>query len=324
MRSLLLGLLAVGTIPVSSSAIAESWLSQLPQDSSKNNSHNICLTSSPANCGQGNLVAKINLRDNLWFMPLGNFLFSRFRLDGCWHQSTSIINHSHRGCLLSANGLLNPYFYSRGIGIVNNSVSVFNSENKVRSASPFTTSLQQLPRLSRSSLIVPSSRNLTSLCSTVKAASSSCLAGEELKLANPAPATERIASSFGWRRRPYSGQRQFHQGIDYGAPLGTPVVAAANGIVIEVVSGCTDFGNRFCGSQFGNWVQIDHGNGRIATYAHLLNKSIIVKKGMKVWKNQKIAQVGSSGWSTGAHLDFRLQVNGQYQNPADYVTAIAE
>ena len=75
---------------------------------------------------------------------------------------------------------------------------------------------------------------------------------------------------------------QFHKGIDYGAPLGSPVVAANDGVVIKVVSGCTDFGNRWCGSQFGNWIEIDHGNGTIATYAHLRHRSIVIREGMKV------------------------------------------
>ena len=138
-------------------------------------------------------------------------------------------------------------------------------------------------------------------------------------LVHPAPETERIASVFGWRIRPFSGRRQMHNGIDYGAPLGSPVVATRDGIVTKVVSGCLDFRQRWCGSQFGNWIEIDHGNGMIATYAHLLNNSITVQEGTQVWQNQEIAKVGSSGWSTGAHLDFRIKIDGEYQNPADYV-----
>ena len=138
-------------------------------------------------------------------------------------------------------------------------------------------------------------------------------------LINPAPKTERIASVFGWRIRPFSGRLQMHNGIDYGAPLGSPVVAAKDGIVTKVVSGCLDFRQRWCGSQFGNWIEIDHGSGMVATYAHLLNNSITVQEGTKVWQNQEIAKVGSSGWSTGAHLDFRIKVNGEFKNPANYV-----
>ena len=168
----------------------------------------------------------------------------------------------------------------------------------------------KFPQLSRSSLIVSFPQDNSSFVPI------------NTKLANPAPETKRIASPFGWRKRPYSNQLQFHQGIDYGAPFSSPVVAAGNGIVTKVVSGCADFGNLFCGGQLGNWIEIDHGNGTIGTYGHLKSSSIKVKAGMKVRKNQNIAQVGSSGWSTGAHLDFRLEVNGKHQDPANYVMAI--
>ncbi len=166
------------------------------------------------------------------------------------------------------------------------------------------------PQLSRSSLIVAFPQEDSSFVPVAT------------KLANPAPETKRIASRFGWRKRPYSNQLQFHQGIDYGAPYSSPVVAVGNGIVTRVVSGCADFGNLFCGGQLGNWIEIDHGNGKIGTYGHLKRSSITVTEGMKVWKNQNIAQVGSSGWSTGAHLDFRLKVNGKHEDPAKYVMAI--
>lgn len=170
-------------------------------------------------------------------------------------------------------------------------------------------SIPQFPKLSRSSLIVNFPQEHSSFVL------------EDTKFAHPAPETERIASPFGWRRRPYSHQLQFHQGIDYGAPYGSPVVAIGNGIVTKVVSGCADFGNLFCGNQLGNWIEIDHGNGAIGTYGHLKNSSIAVTEGMKVRKNQNIAQVGSSGWSTGAHLDFRLKVNGKPEDPDKYVMA---
>ncbi len=170
----------------------------------------------------------------------------------------------------------------------------------------------EFPKLSRTSLVVAFPTE------------NSTFSPKSLKLTNPAPETKRIASPFGWRTRPYSNSLQFHQGIDYGAPYGSDVVAVGNGIVTRVVSGCADFGNLFCGGQLGNWVEIDHGNGAIGTYGHLKRSSITVKEGMRVRKNQSIAQVGSSGWSTGAHLDFRLKVNGKYENPAKYVMAIGQ
>ncbi|MGK7953588.1 MAG: M23 family metallopeptidase [Xenococcaceae cyanobacterium] len=186
-----------------------------------------------------------------------------------------------------------------------NKITKTESENPSIKISESSKLPSEFPSVSRSSLIL-SSPHLQKI--------------QNLSLlAHPAPETKTITSPYGWRRRPYSGQIQFHKGVDYGAPLGSPVVAANDGVVIKVVSGCFDFRNRWCGSQFGNWVEIDHGNGLVATYAHLRHNSITVKKGMKVKRNQKIAKVGSSGWSTGAHLDFRLKVNGEYQNPRNFV-----
>lgn len=168
----------------------------------------------------------------------------------------------------------------------------------------------KFPQLSRSSLIVDFPEENSNFVPVNR------------KLANPAPQTKRIASPFGWRRRPYSNQLQFHQGIDYGAPFGSTVVSVGNGIVTRVVQGCADFGNLFCGGQLGNWIEVDHGNGMIGTYGHLKRSSITIQEGARVRKNQPIAQVGSSGWSTGAHLDFRMKVNGKHENPANYVMAI--
>lgn len=181
------------------------------------------------------------------------------------------------------------------------------------------SSLQQFPPISRSSLIV--SPPTDSFCPESLEILSNCQEDNTsyLSFVHPAPKTTKITSPFGWRIRPYSGQLQFHQGIDYDAPLGSPVVAARDGIVIKVVSGCIDFGDKGCGDEYGNWIEIDHGNGAIAIYAHLLDGSITVKQGMKVRKNQEIAKVGSSGWSTGPHLDFRIRINGDYHDPANFI-----
>jgi murein DD-endopeptidase MepM/ murein hydrolase activator NlpD len=181
------------------------------------------------------------------------------------------------------------------------------------------SSLQQLPPIARSSLIV--SPPTDSFCpESSEIGSNYCQEDAAYwSFAHPAPKTTKITSPFGWRIRPYSGQLQFHQGIDYKAPLGSSVVAARDGIVIKVVSGCIDFGDKWCGEQYGNWIEIDRGNGAIAIYAHLLDGSITATEGMKVRKKQEIAKVGSSGWSTGPHLDFRIQIDGEYQNPADFL-----
>ncbi|MEL6929318.1 MAG: M23 family metallopeptidase [Cyanobacteria bacterium J06600_6] len=186
---------------------------------------------------------------------------------------------------------------------ISNNTLKLNSTKSYKVVPPF-------PKINRSSLIVDFPL------------SNSTFIPPSTKLANPAPATKRIASPFGWRNRPYSNQLQFHQGIDYGAPYGSDVVSVGKGIVTRVVSGCADFGSLFCGGQLGNWIEVDHGNGIIGTYGHLKRGSITVKEGVRVGRNQTIAEVGSSGWSTGAHLDFRLKVNGKHEDPMKYVMAI--
>jgi murein DD-endopeptidase MepM/ murein hydrolase activator NlpD len=204
----------------------------------------------------------------------------------------------------------------------NNSASILTKVNHlIDSVSPISSSIQTDIAVSVIKTN-PSPQATSSISSQFPKISRSSLLSETADNShwvNPAPETERIASVFGWRIRPFSGRQQMHNGIDYGAPLGSPVVAAKDGIVTKVVSGCLDFRQRWCGSQFGNWIEIDHGNGMVATYAHLLNNSITVREGTLVWQNQEIAKVGSSGWSTGAHLDFRIKLDDKYQNPADYV-----
>ena len=139
-----------------------------------------------------------------------------------------------------------------------------------------------------------------------------------------APGT-RVSSPYGWRNRPISGEQQFHRGIDYAAPLGTPVKSVDGGRVIRVSSNsCPDFGNstakRSCGGQLGNWIDVQLDNGKIVRYGHLQEGSIKVQEGMKVSRGQELASVGSSGWSTGPHLDLRIHDgNGNYENPANYI-----
>lgn len=118
------------------------------------------------------------------------------------------------------------------------------------------------------------------------------------------PVEGRITSSFGWRKNPITNRgREFHEGIDIAARAGTPVKAAAEGKVILA-------GYR---AGWGRVVVIDHGNGYQTQYAH--NSSLLVKVGDKVSKGQVIARVGSTGRSTGSHLDFRIMKDGQYIDP---------
>jgi len=111
------------------------------------------------------------------------------------------------------------------------------------------------------------------------------------------------SSNFGWRLDPFTGKSAMHEGVDYVVPQGTPIHAAASGIVVYADMH----------PQFGNLVEIDHGNDILTRYAHA--SRILVKVGQMVKRGQKIAEVGSTGRSTGAHLHFEVRIRGLAQNP---------
>ena len=116
----------------------------------------------------------------------------------------------------------------------------------------------------------------------------------------------RISSRFSYRRlHPILRKRRPHLGVDYAAPTGTRVVAAGNGRV------------RFRGWKggYGNLVEIRHGNGFTTYYAHLSRFARGLRRGSKVIQGQVIGYVGSTGLSTGPHLDYRVRRNGVFVNP---------
>lgn len=115
------------------------------------------------------------------------------------------------------------------------------------------------------------------------------------------------SSSYGWRIDPMSGHRAFHEGLDFPAAVGTPVFAAADGIV-TMASQTPDYGNL---------LKIDHGSGLETRYAH--NSSLLVKPGERVMKGQKIALIGSTGRSTGPHLHYEIRLNGNPLDPREYL-----
>lgn len=117
------------------------------------------------------------------------------------------------------------------------------------------------------------------------------------------------ASSFGWRQDPFTGQRALHEGVDFSADSGTPIKAAASGVVIKA--------ERH--SSYGNVVEIDHGDGLTTRYAHA--SKLLVKVGAVVKRGQEIAEVGSTGRSTGPHLHFEVRVDGVAQNPNRFLVA---
>jgi murein DD-endopeptidase MepM/ murein hydrolase activator NlpD len=118
-----------------------------------------------------------------------------------------------------------------------------------------------------------------------------------------------ISSGFGWRVHPITGQRKLHKGIDFAAPTGTPIFAAAEGVV--TYAGWTDDG-------YGNVVELRHQNGELTLYAH--TNKVYVAKGQTINKGQAIAEVGSTGRSTGPHLHFEIQPDGRTSvDPMDYL-----
>lgn len=129
------------------------------------------------------------------------------------------------------------------------------------------------------------------------------------KLGMPIRGTYRISSNFGYRIHPITGVRKLHAGIDFAAKQGTDIFAAESGVVLvaRVTSG------------YGNTVIIDHGNGLWTLYGHIRNGGIKVKEGQSVKKGQKIAEVGSTGDSTGPHLHFEVRKNQTAVNPTSYL-----
>jgi murein DD-endopeptidase MepM/ murein hydrolase activator NlpD len=114
-------------------------------------------------------------------------------------------------------------------------------------------------------------------------------------------------SAFGWRIDPFTGLSAMHEGLDFAANIGTPIYSAAGGVVVA----------QEAHPQYGNLVEIDHGNDLLTRYAHLSRSA--VKKGDLVKRGQKIAEVGNTGRSTGPHLHFEVLVRGVAQDPQKFL-----
>ena len=119
------------------------------------------------------------------------------------------------------------------------------------------------------------------------------------------------SSNFGWRIDPFTGQSAMHEGVDFMATEGTPIMASAAGIV--VYSGFHP--------QYGNMVEIDHGDDIVTRYGHA--SRLLVKVGQVVRRGQEIAEVGSTGRSTGNHLHFEVRYKGIAQNPRRFLESAA-
>ncbi len=125
----------------------------------------------------------------------------------------------------------------------------------------------------------------------------------------------RVSSGYTMNRKhPILGITRPHQGIDYAAPTGTPVIAVADGVIER---------SSYNGG-YGHFVKIKHSNSLHTQYAHLSKYGKGIKKGVKVRQGQIIGYVGSTGLSTGPHLDFRIQKNGKFVNPDKVIVPAKE
>ncbi|NPV89747.1 MAG: M23 family metallopeptidase [Firmicutes bacterium] len=117
-----------------------------------------------------------------------------------------------------------------------------------------------------------------------------------------------VTSEFGYRSDPFTGERRGHTGLDLGAPIGTPIRTALDGTVQFV---------RYTTTGYGYHLAVDHGGGFVTLYAHC--SKILVTEGQAVKAGDVIAQVGSTGRSTGPHLHFEVRINGEMKNPRSYL-----
>ena len=141
------------------------------------------------------------------------------------------------------------------------------------------------------------------------------LAKEKEKLFSAIPAIRplrsdeisHLASGYGMRIHPVYKVRRMHPGIDFSAPVGTPIYATADGVVQKV---------EFSFSGYGKMVDIDHGFGYMTRYAHM--HGFAVRRGQKIKRGELIGYVGNTGLSTGPHLRYEVHINGKVVNPVYY------
>lgn len=116
----------------------------------------------------------------------------------------------------------------------------------------------------------------------------------------------KFTSGYGYRYDPFTNKKKLHEGDDFSAKRGTEVMSTADGIVKT---------SRYYGS-FGNYIEIDHGNGYVTCYGHLHKRN--VKKGQKVERGQLIGQVGNTGRSTASHLHYEIRYKNKTLDPSDF------
>jgi murein DD-endopeptidase MepM/ murein hydrolase activator NlpD len=125
------------------------------------------------------------------------------------------------------------------------------------------------------------------------------------------PAPGLLASGFGWRRDPITGERAFHDGVDISAAPGRPVLAAASGVVAKVLQS----------GGLGRAVYVSHGFGATTVYGHLAR--VLVRPGQKLARGTTVGLVGNTGRSTGYHLHYEVHLDGKPVNPLPYLLSSA-
>jgi murein DD-endopeptidase MepM/ murein hydrolase activator NlpD len=122
-----------------------------------------------------------------------------------------------------------------------------------------------------------------------------------------APVDGWITSGFGYRVSPFTGERTSHFGLDIAAPVGTPIHAPADGVVI------------FTGAKegFGNFIMVAHGYGVVTRYGH--NAQNMVQPGQRITRGDQIGTVGMTGRTTGPHVHYEVVVNGKTENPKKFI-----
>lgn len=134
---------------------------------------------------------------------------------------------------------------------------------------------------------------------------------DALLVPSVAPVEGPVGSGFGVRPDPMTGRAALHSGLDFPADVGTAIRAAAGGLVLA----------SEWHPQYGQMVEIDHGSGLMTRYAHVAR--VLVKPGDVVRRGQRVAEVGSTGRSTGPHLHFEVLVEGTPQDPARFLAGKA-
>ncbi len=134
--------------------------------------------------------------------------------------------------------------------------------------------------------------------------------GESIKkefLRTPLNAAK-ISSRFGMRNHPVLGYTRMHKGVDFAAPVGTPILAAGSGVIVSAA--------RF--GQYGKYIRIKHNNSYSTAYAHISRFAKGIKPGAKVSQGQVIAYVGTTGVTSGPHLHYEVLENGKQINPLKF------